>query len=299
MNKYYSPILAVVLVIASNVLMFNLGKSTTIEFKSTTMTSTMSLEEETYPASSSSSNNNDNNSKNTSGSSLNAISKFDIIKHNLYKEASKVVKTNRKEFILDEEWERGSGGLDDTDRMVLGKLYYNATSVFEFGLGESTRIAAYTGVPRYSGVDSDPVWVNMARSESKQSHFRFYYADIGDTKMWGYPVDGTLQKIQYNYQIAPLVMEDKPFDVYLVDGRFRVACACISFLHAIKTGGDMERIRVGIHDNDQTTRGYAEFKKVADVVIQNNKLWVYKLKQGTTEDDLYDMWQRLHKTQTR
>ena len=48
-----------------------------------------------------------------------------------------------------------------------------------------------------------------------------------------------LQKIHFNYQIASLIVERQPFDMYLVDGRYRVACACLSLLHAMSRGGDM------------------------------------------------------------
>jgi hypothetical protein len=165
--------------------------------------------------------------------------------------------------------------------------------VFEYGLGESTLIAAHTGVPRYSGIDSDAVWVSQARDNSKLEHFRFNFADVGASKAWGYPQNPLLQKIQYNYQIAPLVLEDEPFDVYLVDGRYRVACACVSFLHAIKTGGNMDTVRVGIHDNDANQAGmrhYDVLTTVAEVMIKNSKLWTYKLKNDTTEEDLYNLW---------
>jgi hypothetical protein len=102
-----------------------------------------------------------------------------------------------------------------------------------------------------------------------------------------------LQKIQYNYQIAPLVLEDEPFDVYLVDGRYRVACACVSFLHAIKTGGNMDTVRGGTPDNDKNQAGmrhYDVLTTVADVMIKNSKLWMYKIKNDTTEEDLYNLW---------
>jgi hypothetical protein len=299
MTKNYSVVLAVVMVIASNVLMFNLGKSTSIQITSSTTTSTGTKTAPSYRVDPSGKNGNQTTATDRGSSARPSLTKFDVIRQTLYNTASNVVKTKRQKFILDEEWVRGTGGLDDNDRLVLGELYYNATSVFEYGLGESTRIAAFVGVPRYSGVDSDPEWVAKARKEAKHSHFRFYYGDIGDTKMFGHPVDSSLQKIQYNYQIAPLVSEDKPFDVYLVDGRYRVACASISFLHAMKTGGDMEKVRVGIHDNDGILRGYGVFAQVADVVIKNKKLWVYKLKTGITENDLYNMWEAKHNDETR
>eukprot|EP00557_Chaetoceros_sp_GSL56_P003055 CAMPEP_0176491812 /NCGR_PEP_ID=MMETSP0200_2-20121128/8635_1 /TAXON_ID=947934 /ORGANISM="Chaetoceros sp., Strain GSL56" /LENGTH=299 /DNA_ID=CAMNT_0017889273 /DNA_START=119 /DNA_END=1015 /DNA_ORIENTATION=+ len=298
MKTFFSPILVIVLVVASNVLMFYLGKATTT-LETTTTTNISSKASTTNSIRATDQDHKAHQTNNSSGGVLSPIetSKFDIIKQTLYKEASNIAKTTRKKITLEEGWKRGTGGLDDTDRMVLGELYYNATSVFEYGLGESTLIAAFTGVPRYSGIDSDPVWVTKARKEAGQDHFRFYYGDIGDTASFGNPVDNTLQKIHYNYQMSGLALEDSAFDVYLVDGRYRVACASLSFLHAIKTGGDMEKVRVGIHDNDQSARGYAEFKTVADVVIENKKLWVYKLKQGITEDDLYNLWLKFRNNQ--
>jgi len=53
-----------------------------------------------------------------------------------------------------------------------------------------------------------------------------------------------LKKNLYNYQIVPLALEKKPFEVYIIDGRYRVACACVSFLHAMKYGADMSQVRV-------------------------------------------------------
>ena len=218
--------------------------------------------------------------------------KFDEIRQMLYKEAIKPKNSGHRSKFSLEGWTKGSGGLVDADRMTLGDLYLNATSVFEYGLGESTLIAAHTGVPRYAGVDSDALWVAQARTNSKLEHFRLNFADVGVSKAWGYPQNSKLQKIHYNYQIAPLVLEDEAFDVYLVDGRYRVACACVSFLHAIKTGGDMALIKVGVHDNNFSGRHYDVLTDVADVVIKNTKLWVYKLKDSTTEEDLYTLWEQ-------
>jgi len=224
------------------------------------------------------------------------LSHFDIIQKRTYKKAIELADTTRTRFTLD-GWKRGSGGLDDADRRVLGDLYFNANSVFEYGLGESTKIAAYTGVPRYAGVDSDATWVAQARDSANMDHFRFHFADIGETIEWGHPTHITLQKIQYDYQVAPLVLEHEPFDVYLVDGRYRVACACVSFLHAMKHGADMSKVRVGTHDNGREE--YHVLEQVADVVVRNKKLWVYRLKEGTTEEDLFKIWRRHKNTQGR
>jgi hypothetical protein len=54
----------------------------------------------------------------------------------------------------------------------------------------------------------------------------------------------TTSKMILDYQIAPLFLEKKPFDVYMVDGRWRVACVMACFLHAMHCGGDMRKIHV-------------------------------------------------------
>jgi len=137
----------------------------------------------------------------------------------------------RTEFNVN-EWKGknlSSGGLTESDRVLLGSIYYDASSVFEFGLGESTQIAAYVGVPRYSGIDSDPNWVVQARDKITKGNYKFYLADIGQTGAWGYPT-AKLHKIPLNYQFQALRIEIEPFDVYLVDGKYRVACVMASFL---------------------------------------------------------------------
>jgi len=234
--------------------------------------------------------------------------KFDAVSETLYRTAvltPGLDATKRQPFVLDDTWHQGTGGLDNNDRKTIGKLYYEASSVFEFGLGESTLIAAATQVPRYAGVDSAAEWVESTRDKAAEqnrinhftsmSHFRFYFSDIGATKDWGF-AEKNLAKNEYDYQVSALMAEQEAFDVYLVDGRYRVACACVSFLHAMKHGGDLDRLRVAVHDNDpehQKKRQYNVLQEVADVVVKNKKLWVYRLKDTPgIEQDVYELWER-------
>ncbi len=81
-----------------------------------------------------------------------------------------------------ETWKyAANGGLKDQDRKLLFDMYKSVHSVFEFGLGESTKIAAAAGVPRYFGVDSDALYVDKARKDVPDN-YRFYFADVGPTK---------------------------------------------------------------------------------------------------------------------
>jgi len=177
----------------------------------------------------------------------------------------------------------------EQDRELLGRLYYDASSVFEFGLGESTMIAAHVGVPRYSGVDSDAVWVQKAREQSGADRFHFTFADIGPTKAWGTPVRITTSKIPFSYQSSPLFVETLPFDVYLVDGRYRVACFCSSVLHAIGRGADMSKTVFGIHDWERAE--YRVVLEVGDLVRKSRKLAVLRVKPNATESDVLRIWE--------
>jgi len=216
-------------------------------------------------------------------------SKFDSLVKILYNAASAPATVTRNAFDVVQWRDTTTGGLDATDRKLLGLVYSSVESVFEYGLGESSYIAAHAGVPRYSGTDSDSKWISMVQRKTLK-HFRFFFADIGETKEWGSPVKAGLKKNQFDYQIAPLLLEQKPFDFYLVDGRYRTACFCISFLHAMKHGANMENVMVGVHDNDRRPKYHERHSQVADMVLNSKRLWVYKLREGVTEEQLYDLW---------
>ena len=188
------------------------------------------------------------------------------------------------------------GGLNPRDRDLLGLIYRNATSVFEYGLGESTYIANYVGVPRYAGIDSDPVWIGKAR-EKVAPHFRFYLGDIGPTGDWGYPKLPKLDKAVLNYQLSPLVVEPQPFDVYMVDGRWRLPCLLASFLHASARGAAPHETTVLVHDCDRTAddprrrRDYKRADHLVHLVAHSgNKLCVYQRNANTTDHQLQELW---------
>lgn len=204
---------------------------------------------------------------------------------------------NRNKFDID-FWEQRSeltttGGLRREDRILLASIYSNATSVFEFGLGESTYLANHLGVPRYAGIDSDAVWVTGVR-DKVSPHFRFYFADVGKTREWGRPVEGSLKKNVWDYQLAPLHSEPLPFDVYLVDGRWRMACALASFLHASARGAPHEQTKVLIHDcktKPIQREAYNRGDHLLDLLQHSgHALCVFQRKPTTTDEALLELW---------
>jgi hypothetical protein len=233
---------------------------------------------------------------------LKGVSEFDVAADALFAHALAYETPDRKDFVLEEWTKQTTGGLVDQDRVLLSKMYREADSVFEYGLGESTFIASLVGVPRYSGIDSDPEWVAMARKQSLP-HFRFYYADVGDTKAWGMPaVD--LPKNALNYQAAPLLAEPLPFDVYMVDGRWRVPIVALSFLHASARGANHDDTKVLLHDCqgnatysdlDNVLERRSDYTKLNEILELVNhsyrKLCVFKRKATTTNKDLLKFWE--------
>jgi hypothetical protein len=211
----------------------------------------------------------------------------------------------RSKFNLKTWDKKSNGGLMDEDRLAVAKYYSSSNSVFEWGLGESTYIASHVGVPRYAGIDSDAVWVSMARSKSLD-HFRFYYGDIGDTAAWGQPANPSLVKIILDYQLAPLIVEPHPFDVYTVDGRYRVACMMLAFLHASARGAQKDATIVLLHDcydkersgsnyNHNARRSiYDKASHLLELVDHSGyRLCVYKRKSDTTDEQLLEIWKSI------
>lgn len=188
------------------------------------------------------------------------------------------------------------GGLVDTDRQLLGRLYHDATSVMEFGLGESSYIAAAVDVPRYLGIDSDAVWVAQARDKSPH-HFQFLSGDIGPTREWGFPTHPRLRKSMLLYELMPLWSQKEAFDVYFIDGRWRPACVLLSFLHASdrgRGGGEDEAdksksVMVGIHDYFERQQ-YHRLEELLVKVESASRACFFRRKPTTTDEDILELY---------
>lgn len=122
------------------------------------------------------------------------------------------------------------------------------------------------------------------------SHFRLSFADIGKTHNWGRPIK-ELKKNQYDYVIAPLVLEQCPFDVYMVDGRFRVACALLALLHSSRGGHETTILMHDFESKHEAHASYKEMLRVCDKVeFSGSKLVALKRKSDVTDDMLHKMY---------
>ena len=222
----------------------------------------------------------------------------------------------RRSLILDTWPYKRKGGLTDTDRVLLADIFGKVDSVFEWGLGESTLIAHHMGVPRYTGVDSDPQYVASTRgnllticSNHSQSHernlasrYRFLFADIGTTEKWGRPEEEALGKNVLNYQLMGLMSEIRPFQAYIVDGRYRLPCLLVAFLHANQVGNFKTFYSTDTEEETEDTQPFVlvhdcsrkRYHK-ADHLLQykkahNSRFCIYRRRKETTDRELVDLW---------
>lgn len=116
------------------------------------------------------------------------------------------------------------------DETTLLKAFLSASSNYlEFGTGGSTFLAAQYVKSKIITIDSSQEWLDSveAKIETLQSHPQivFHQVDIGKTGQWGYPTD-TANKSQWPDYSESVWSEQhaSKSDLYLVDGRFRIAC---------------------------------------------------------------------------
>lgn len=237
---------------------------------------------------------------------------FETIYRNLSQDERGIAPSlkNRRKFnvsLATEEigYHKTNGGLNDLDRDILSRIYHGSNSVIEWGVGESTLIAEFVNVPRYVGVDSSRDWLLKVASTSPW-HYKLTWADIGPLAAWGNPKDESGKERWPRYSISPLASEKEPFDFYFVDGRFRVACVCASFLHASYHHKPSHSFRVGLHDfNLRHMRGiefYGVVLSIADIVEgfdptkqsskgnPSSKIVVLQRKASVSDSDLLRIW---------
>tara|TARA_A100001015_G_scaffold28367_2_gene31516 strand:+ start:1786 stop:6273 length:4488 start_codon:yes stop_codon:yes gene_type:complete len=175
------------------------------------------------------------------------------------------------------------GGMTRPEQELLARMYANAESVFEWGMGSSTLIAAHVGNKRLTAVDSAPTWVDKVRGMLNRPTYMFRHADIGPVIQFGNPKDQS-RKDQWPDYSLQVTREPEPYDVYLVDGRFRVACACQALLH-----GRADSL-VLVHDFFRDE--YQVLLTLADKVEQGQMLAVLRRKTTTSDADIKAVWEK-------
>ena len=173
------------------------------------------------------------------------------------------------------------GGMTTDERAFLRDVYTDTTSIFEWGMGASSVLASEMQIPMLVSVDNAKDWVHKTSSTVNNKNYAFYWVDTGEIGKWGKPTQPpTQQWLQYSKKVYD---EPNAFDVYLVDGRFRVACACAALLHA------SDESFVMIHDFDREY--YHVILEVSDKIKQVGKL--VQLKRRSSDDSrVKALWEK-------
>ena len=174
-----------------------------------------------------------------------------------------------------------NGGMNADETQLFGNILSNVSSVFEWGMGSSTLLAYQKNVKRLTAVDSSSTWVNSLKANLRKSSYVLRHVDIGPTKAWGIPINDNF-KIHWSKYSKAVNENSMPFDVYLVDGRFRVACACMGLWHGHKDS------LVLVHDWNR--KKYHIVLKVANVLTVVNNLVVLKRKDNVNMMQLETLW---------
>lgn len=109
----------------------------------------------------------------------------------------------------------------------------------EYGAGGSTRLAARFKVPQIISVESDNIFLRAVSDavalEDSTSDYVPYYADIGQTREWGNPVDNRSFRRWPDYVHGvwtEISRRNWSPDFVLIDGRFRAACALCCIINS-------------------------------------------------------------------
>ena len=107
----------------------------------------------------------------------------------------------------------------------------------EFGAGGSTVLAATLVRRQVVAVDSDPAWLDRVRDACRDAATpvvpELVHAGIGPTAEWGHPAGAGHRALWPAYHEAVWATPGaRDADLFLVDGRFRVACALRALLEA-------------------------------------------------------------------
>jgi hypothetical protein len=122
------------------------------------------------------------------------------------------------------------------EQAFISRFFRSAKSYVEFGCGGSTLLASKLMTGVVTAMDSSKEWIEKVRAECQKSpdqvQPRLINVDIGPTGDWGRPIDeSTIDRWPQYSGIVWDYEGTQDADLYLVDGRFRVACFIETLMH--------------------------------------------------------------------
>ena len=158
-----------------------------------------------------------------------------------------------------------------------------ASLYLEFGAGGSTIRAALLGKPGIS-IEGDPHYARDVRRKLKKipSRINLINVDIGRTKQWGFPQDrapseANLVKWAEYVNLPFRELENRFFDLVLIDGRFRVACALRTIVEARKRNAKVRILVDDYHNLDDPRPYYEVIEQYAPLVRLAGRMAVFEI----------------------
>jgi hypothetical protein len=140
----------------------------------------------------------------------------------------------------------------------------------EYGSGGSTYAASQLISSSITSVDSSKDWLDKVSDACNRDQCRIkpnlIHVDIGPVGDWGRPIDNTARNLWPSYYFTPwsnTAIYDT--DLYLIDGRFRVACFATILL------GCRSDSIILIHDFSSRS-GYQVVKEIAHEIARAGDL---------------------------
>jgi len=148
----------------------------------------------------------------------------------------------------------------------------------EFGSGGSTCVAANTVNTSIVSIDSSKEWQDNVRKYCTNNNTKLIpellHADIGPTGNWGVPTDKNTRDKWPNYHGNIWTTPSASCaDLFMVDGRFRIACFVQIVLHCEPDSVIM------FHDFTSREK-YHVIKEVAREIASAEELSVFTLARG-------------------
>lgn len=181
--------------------------------------------------------------------------------------------------------------MSSAERHLFKKSLKKAQRYFEFGSGGSTVWAVKEGLV-VQGVESDVNWVK-ALHQMLGANCQVQAVDIGPTGDWGFPMSADFSE-QFPAYSEAIYQYHHPFDLILVDGRFRVACTMTAILHILKTAGHNSDARIFIHDFWNRPH-YHVVLQFLEVVEKVDTAGLFKLSRDVNKERVLSVWEEYSK----
>ena len=183
------------------------------------------------------------------------------------------------------------GGFTYVECLTFLSYMHRNLSYLEYGAGISTLLAA-SHCGNCVSIEGDARWIarmrNNISANGLDKNVALSIAHIGPTRSLSYP---TWKNVTASIYCADTLHADEKFDIVLVDGRFRVACAA----HAFKHLRSAESVLL-VHD--YTTRSwYRQMRRLYTLVATNDTLATFRPKPGVHSSSLE--WDARHDASRR